>query len=83
MGRVEEQWHEGVDDGTKGEIGAQRVRAAEFDLAAASSDETDYPGDRENSTVTWVSTSTGVPFSTQGWYFHCLTASMAAGASRG
>jgi hypothetical protein len=34
-------------------------------------------------TCTWVSTSTGSPFNKYGLYFHCLTASMAAGASPG
>src|SRR5580692_13197494 len=30
-----------------------------------------------------VSTSTASPFSTHGWYFHCLTTSTAAGTSSG
>ena len=34
-------------------------------------------------TVTLVSTSTGSPLRRYGLYFHCLTASMAAGASMG
>src|ERR1700686_2854392 len=34
-------------------------------------------------TITVVSTSTGAPFSKYGLYFHCLTASRAAGGGRG
>jgi len=42
-----------------------------------------YPPESVKFTCTWVSTSTGSPFSRYGLYFHCFTASIAAGASIG
>src|SRR5438445_6950923 len=42
-----------------------------------------YPPDRVKFTVICVSTSTGSPFKIYGLYRHCLTASIAAGASMG
>src|SRR5581483_6011287 len=42
-----------------------------------------YPPDKVKFTVIWVSTSTGSPLRKYGLYFHCFTASMAAGASMG